>query len=127
MKGSIASQVITNPTVYYFLLRSVYGYQSTRHTVNSSHGHLVTRSTRHRSTRHMPIFFTQSTRHTVKSSHGHLVTRSTRHAVNSSRYRGSGVDLGGTGRPSPRQKKICGGQRRYYPPIFRKSNYKLTH
>ena len=29
------------------------GYQSTRHTVISSHGELVTRSTRHRSTRHL--------------------------------------------------------------------------
>ena len=32
-----------------------FGYQSTRHTVISSHGHVVTRSTRHRSTRHIRI------------------------------------------------------------------------
>jgi len=38
------------------------GYQSTRHTVISSHGHVVTRSTSHRSTRHMCLI-TQSTRH----------------------------------------------------------------
>jgi len=44
------------------------GYQSTRHTVKSSHGHLVTRLTRHRSTCHIRV-----------SSHGHLVTRLTRH------------------------------------------------
>ena len=47
-----------------------HGWQSTRHTVNSSHGQLVTQSTRHR-----------SSRHPVDSSHGQLVTkrRSTRH------------------------------------------------
>jgi len=39
------------------------GYQSTRHTVISSHGHVVTRSTRHRLTR---------LRHV--SSHSQLVT-----------------------------------------------------
>jgi len=40
----------------------------------------------------------------------------------------SGVDLGGTRWwPSPSPKKLGGGQRRYYPPIFRKCNYKLTH
>jgi len=42
--------------------------------VNSTHGHVVTRSTRHRSPRHRRDFFTKSTRHTVKSSHSHLVT-----------------------------------------------------
>jgi len=102
---------------YPYELSIVYvtGYQSTRHTVNSSHSHLVTRSTRHRSTRHMPVF-----------SHSQLVTRSTRHTVNSSRYRGSGVDLGGQGgRPPP--KKIGGDRGTIIPPIFRKSNYKLTH
>ena len=47
--------------------------------VNSSHGHLVTQSSRH-SVNSSPVnssqvhFFTQSTRHTVKSSHSHLVT-----------------------------------------------------
>ena len=39
------------------------GYQSTRHTVMSAHGHVVTRSTRHRSSRHRHI-----------SSHSQLVT-----------------------------------------------------
>ena len=39
------------------------GYQSTRHTVISSHGHADTRSSRHR-----------STRHTRFSSHSQLVT-----------------------------------------------------
>jgi len=38
------------------------GYQSTRHTVISSHGHVVTWSTRHRSTRHTSVS-SQSTRH----------------------------------------------------------------
>jgi len=38
------------------------GYQSTRHSVISSHGHVVTRSTRHRSTRHTRVI-RQSTRH----------------------------------------------------------------
>ena len=52
------------------------GCQSIRHTTNSSHHKLVTRSTRHTVKR--------STRHTVNSSHGQLDTRSTRHTVNSS-------------------------------------------
>ena len=43
--------------------RNPNGYQSTRHTVISSHGHVVTRSTRH-----------QSTHHTSVSSHSQLVT-----------------------------------------------------
>jgi len=49
----------------------VEGCQSTRHTVNSSPGRLVTRPTRHRSTH----------RHPVDSSRSRLVTkkRSTRH------------------------------------------------
>jgi len=44
------------------------GCQSTRHTTNSSHSHLVTQLTRHSQ------FVTRSTRHTVNSSHGQLVT-----------------------------------------------------
>jgi len=48
-------------------------YQSTRHMVISSHGHVVTQSTRHKST-HRRRVFSQSTRDTVKSSHSHLVT-----------------------------------------------------
>ena len=44
------------------------GCQSTRHTTNSSHSHLVTQLTRHSQ------FVTRSTRHTVNSSH-----QSTRH------------------------------------------------
>jgi len=51
--------------------------QSTRHTVNSSPGQLVTQSTRHR-----------STRHPVNSSRSRLVTkrRSTRHKQTSKPY-----------------------------------------
>ena len=41
------------------------GYQSTRHTVNSPHGQLVTPA--------------KSTRHRVNSSHMRLITESTRH------------------------------------------------
>ena len=44
--------------------------------VNSSHGHVVTRSTRHRSTRHRRVF-----------SQSHLITRSSRHTVISSQAR----------------------------------------
>jgi len=53
---------------------SLAGYQSTRHTIISSHGHVVTQSTHHRSTHHRRIFF-----HTVISSHGQVVTRSSCH------------------------------------------------
>ena len=58
--------------------------QYRRLPVNSTHGQLVSRSSRHRSTRHMPVFshsqlVTRSSRHTVISSHGQLVTQSTRH------------------------------------------------
>jgi len=49
------------------------GYQSTHHTVISSHSHVVRRSTRHRLTHHRRVFFT------VNSSHGQVVTQSTRH------------------------------------------------
>ena len=45
------------------------GCPSTCHTVISSHGHVVTRSTRHRH-----VFFQK-----VISSHGQVVTRSSRH------------------------------------------------
>jgi len=50
------------------------GYQSTRHTVISSHGHVVTRSTRLQSTRHRHIFW-------VNSSHSQVVTQSSRPVV----------------------------------------------
>ena len=46
----------------------MHGYQSTRHTVMSSLGQLVT------SQLVSHVFFTESTCHTVKSSHSHLVT-----------------------------------------------------
>ena len=49
------------------------GYQSTRHTVKSLHGQLVTQSTRHRQLVTM-----------LNYADGQLVTRSSRHTVNSS-------------------------------------------
>jgi len=57
--------------------------------VNSSHGQLVTRSSRP-TVYSSPVnsshtrLITQSTRHMVNSSHGQLVTRSSRHTVISS-------------------------------------------
>jgi len=48
-----------------------FGYQSTRHTVISSHGHVVTRSTRHRSTHHRRVFFTVISSRSIK---GNLAT-----------------------------------------------------
>ena len=72
------------------------GYQSTHHTVISSHGHVVTRSIRHWSTRHRRVFsqsqlVTQSSRHTVISSQASCENdlhrqnaRPTRHTVESS-------------------------------------------
>jgi len=61
------------------LLRVLYGYQSTRHTVKSSHGHLITRLTHHRSTRHIR-FSSRSqlvtSEHTTKpSAAGEIVPR----------------------------------------------------
>jgi len=56
------------------------GYQSTRHTVKSSQGQLVTQSTRHSQLVTMLNYadgqlVTRSTHHTVVSSHSQLVTR----------------------------------------------------
>ena len=71
--------------VTYIEKRLLAGYQSTRHTVNSSQ---VNSS-------HARFF------HTVNSSHGQLVTQSTRHAM------GSGVDLGGQGDRYVRLRPFC--------------------
>jgi len=66
------------------------GYQSTRHMVISSYGHVVTRSTRHRSTRHRRVFF-----HRVNSSHGQVVTPSSRHKPALYKAKGRGPKFSG--------------------------------
>jgi len=69
---------LNNCKCYYFN-----GYQSTRHTVKSSHGHLVTRLTRHRSTRHIRVSSRSqlvTSEHTTKpSAAGEIVPRNSAH------------------------------------------------
>ena len=48
--------------------------RSSCHMVMSSHGHVVTRSTRRKSTRHRHVFFAESSHYMVKSSHSLLIT-----------------------------------------------------
>ena len=58
-----------------------HGLESTRHILNSLHGHLVTRSPHHsqrvtltKIPRSQLVTSIKSTRHTVLSSHGQLIT-----------------------------------------------------